>query len=644
LENSAGFQHSRFEISKPRICTGCENLYGYFQPQKNAQNAYKRKIMSEFGRSDWRRFLFGAFLLSVVVGLQGADSRLIITGATVIDGTGAAARSNLTVTVLNERIAQIARDGETGLNTAETVVDARGKFLIPGLWDMHVHWSEKEYLPLFIANGVTGVRIMWGDAMHHGWRKEIEQGTLVGPRLFIGSRIVDGPKPYWPTSIAAGTEAEGRLAVKMAKVAEADFVKVYSLLPREVYFAIADEAKKQALPFEGHVPIAVSAREASAAGQSSVEHLTGVLAACSSREDEIMKSAREALAGMLGTNEPASLFASGRESRSLELETYSETKAAGLFAEFKKNGTWQCPTLTVLHNVRFIDDSELANDSRMKYMPRMFKAVWNPTNDFRFNDRTADDVAIGKKLFQKELEVVGAMKRAGVGILAGTDTQNPYCFPGFSLHDELVWLVRAGLTPLEALQAATVNGARFMNRDKELGTIEKGKLADMVLLDANPLEDIANTKKIWGVVFGGKFYSRAALDEMLRKVEVLASSQKTSIAQALFGAFASGGVEAAIKQYRELREREPNGYDFSEEELNTVGYYLIGMKKYKDAIAVLKLNVEMFPKSANVYDSLGEAYMDDGNNELARENYEKSLKIEPGNTNAVEKLKVLKAR
>src|SRR6266481_9863492 len=131
---------------------------------------------------------------------------------------------------------------------------------------------------------------------------------------------------------------------------------------------------------------------------------------------------------------------------------------------------------------------------------------------------------------------------------------------------------------------------------------------------------------------------------MLSTVEMAASNRKMGISQALFGAFTSGSVEAAIKQYRELREREPKAYDFGEEELNNVGYFLIGMKKYKDAIAILKLNVEMFPKSANVYDSLGEAYMDEGNKDLARENYEKSLQIDPGNTNAVQKLKVLKAR
>jgi hypothetical protein len=604
---------------------------------------------------NWTAFMSAKQLilfLSVLVACQGGaeTNRLVIAHATVIDGTGALPMTNTTVVVVDDRILEVRKDATGSFPSAETIVDATGKFLIPGLWDMHVHWHEKEYLPLFIANGVTGVRIMWGDGAHHAWRKEIGSGTLVGPRLYIGSRIVDGPKPYWPSSVAAGTEAEGRLAVKMAKVTEADFVKVYSLLPREVYFAIADEAKKQAIPFEGHVPDVVSAFEASAAGQRSIEHLTGILAACSSREEEIMKSAGESLAAIMTTNEPSSRFASGRKSRDLELETYSKTKAVALFAEFKQNGTWQCPTLTVLHNVRYMDDPALAADPRMKYMPPMFKSLWNPTNDFRFKDRTAEDIAVGKKMFQKELEVVGAMKRAGVGILAGTDTQNPYCFPGFSLHDELGFLVQAGLTPMEALQAATINSARFMGAtrtgqyENNFGTIEKGKIADFVLLEANPLEEIANTKKIWAVVFGGKFYSRESLNEMLRNIERLATSQKPGIMDLLVSSFRENGVEAAINLFRKLKAKDPKRYDFGEEQLNNLGYYLIGMKKFKDAIAILKLNVEMFPQSANVYDSLGEAYMDDGEKQLAVQNYEKSLQLDPANTSAVEKLKVLKEK
>jgi len=235
------------------------------------------------------------------------------------------------------------------------------------------------------------------------------------------------------------------------------------------------------------------------------------------------------------------------------------------------------------------------------------------------------------------------MHRAGVEFLAGTDTGNPYCFPGFGLHDELAWLVRAGFSPVQALQAATLNPARFMGREQELGTVAPGKLADLVLLDANPLADIANTRKLAGVVFAGQFYPKSSLDEMLAKIETSIRNSKPPIAEALWRTIGDQGIAAAVAQYRNLRTASPEGYDFSEEQLNTLGYGLLGAKRVKDAIEILKLNVEAYPQSANVYDSLGEAYMTDGAKELAIQNYEKSLARDPANHGAREKLKQLRA-
>ncbi len=589
--------------------------------------------------------LFLPFLLLPLAALPafGVEQDILaLTHTTVIDATGAPAQRDVTVVITGDRITRMGPSADLQPPTDAVVVDATGKFLIPGLWDMHVHWYEQDYLPLFIANGVTGVRIMWGMPVHHEWRKEIERGRLIGPHLFIASAIVDGPKPFWPGSITAGNADEGRQAVIKARQEGADFVKVYSLLPREAYFAIADEAKKQGIPFEGHVTIAVSAQKASAAGQKSIEHLTGVLQACSSREDYLLKSAQDALATFLTTpNEPAGIIPEMRQSSQVALETCNPLRADALFAEFKTNHTWQCPTLIVLHNIAFLDDPSLTKDARLKYMSRELRSSWDPARDFRFKNRTSEDVALGKKVYQKEFELVGAMQHAGVGILAGTDTGNPYCMPGFSLHDELGLLVQAGLTPMQALQSATLNAARFMEREKDLGTIEPGKLADLVLLNANPLADIGNTRKINAVVFDGRLYSRSALDGMLTRVETLAS--KMSLAEVLLKTIEAQGLEAAAKQYHELRAAQPEAYDFREEQLNNLGYQLIGMKRIKDAVAILKLNVEAYPQSANVYDSLGEAYLDNGDKEPAIENYEKSLQLDPRNGGAVEKLKQLKA-
>jgi tetratricopeptide (TPR) repeat protein len=268
--------------------------------------------------------------------------------------------------------------------------------------------------------------------------------------------------------------------------------------------------------------------------------------------------------------------------------------------------------------------------------------MWDPSKDFRFRDWTSADVATQKRIYQKEVEIVGAMQRAGVELLAGTDVFNPYCFPGFSLHDELGLLVKAGLTPMEALQTATRNAARFMKRENDLGTVETGKLADLVLLNDNPLEDIGNTRKIEAVVAAGRLFTRASLDEMLSKVDAICN--RPSIAQRLLEVLKTNTAEVALAEYHQLKASHFEAYDFGEGELNTLGYQLLGMKRIEDAAKILELNTEAYPQSSNVYDSLGEAYMIDGRRELAIQNYEKSLRLDPKNTNAVEKLKELKAQ
>jgi hypothetical protein len=201
------------------------------------------------------------------------------------------------------------------------------------------------------------------------------------------------------------------------------------------------------------------------------------------------------------------------------LESFSAKKEADLFARFTRNGTWQCPTLTVLRSAAYRDDSAFTNDGRVRFIPRQVLQRWRQ----RIVNPSGESYAHAKRLFEKALEIVRDMRRAGVLLLAGTDTGNPYCFPGFSLHDELVLLVKAGLTPGESLRAATINPAKFLGLDQKLGTIEQGKLADLVLLQANPLEDIRNTQSIDAVIVNGQYYDRKALDKMLTLAQTLAA-------------------------------------------------------------------------------------------------------------------------
>src|SRR5215475_15009215 len=231
---------------------------------------------------------------------------LVLTHLTIIDVTGGAPKPDMTVVITGAHITDLGEAGKVSVPQGGKVIDAGGKFLIPGLWDMHVHWYGRDTLTLFTANGVTGIREMFGNSDLLRWRDEIAKGSLQGPRMVVASPIIDGPQPVWPNSISVRNEDEGRKAVTRVKKWGADFVKVYSLLPREAYFGIADEAKKQGLSFVGHVPFTVSASEASDAGQKSIEHLTGVFKA---------------------------------------LQPFSAQRETELFARFIKNGTWQCPTL-----------------------------------------------------------------------------------------------------------------------------------------------------------------------------------------------------------------------------------------------------------------------------------------------------------
>ncbi len=433
---------------------------------------------------------------------RAGEKPLVFEHVTVIDATGAPARPDRTLTVVDGRIAALGKAGAVPLPKDAEVLDATGKFLIPGLWDMHAHLAGTDFLSLCVANGVTGVREMHAfyPALVFYWRQQTAAGKLLGPHIVAAGAMVDGPKPRWPAAVTATNEDEGREAVRSLKKRGADFIKVYDKLPRPAYFAIADEAKKQGLPFAGHVPVAVSVVEASDAGQQSIEHLTGVLLACAADEADLRKEVREQWDVRLQVK---------------ALAGYREDKAQALFTRFAKNGTAHCPTLTVLRALAFLDDKEFTADDRVKYITPYLRTMLYPKGAVA----GPEDFADRKKVFQKYLAVVGAMRKAGVVLLAGTDTPNPYCFPGFSLHDELGLLVRAGLTPMEALQAATRNPAQYLGRSKELGTVEAGKIADLVLLDANPLEDIGNTRRIAAVVVGGKLLRREALRAMLDKVE-----------------------------------------------------------------------------------------------------------------------------
>ena len=453
--------------------------------------------------------------------LAQSDGSVVITNVTVIDVESGQRRPGLSVVVTGPRITRVGSVAPNEFPGARRL-DGTGKFLIPGLWDFHVHSAYPGLInamsPLYVANGVTGVREMFGMmASVKAWRSDVAKGAIAGPRIYAAGHILDGPNPIWPGSASAKTPADARRLVDSLQAAGADFIKVYSLLPRDVFLAIAEQAKAKRISFQGHVPEAVDFREASNAGQRTMEHLTGMSLACSSKEAEF----RAARAGALG-DQQAWRRVAAQQGPAIR-DSYDPARCAELFALLKKNMSWQVPTLVVNHNMAYLDDSTLGLDPRLKYIPKYLSSGWNPKTDFRLRDRTPEQWAGAKKNYELQVRMVGEMYKAGVPILAGTDVLNPYCLPGFSLHDELAYLVQAGLTPIDALRSATLNPARFLGADS-LGTIAANKVADLVLLDADPLADIKNTTRINAVVANGKLYDRAALDALLASAEKLAAS------------------------------------------------------------------------------------------------------------------------
>jgi imidazolonepropionase-like amidohydrolase len=455
----------------------------------------------------------------------GGGEAFAISGVTLIDGTDAPPKPNTSVVIEGERIAEVRPADSGATPQGMRVVDGAGRYLIPGLWDSHVHafvfpWQADRYFPLLIANGVTGIRDMGGAfpmSAIDEIRAAIASGARVGPRIVAGI-MVDGPIPVWPFSLRAGTAEEGREAVATIAEAGADFVKVYTLLPRVAFEAIAEAANERGLPFAGHVPIAVTPAEASDAGQRSVEHYSdSILPFVSSAEEEIVATLRAAASGP----DPVQAYAAAFFGSAPRLvETFDPEKTASLAAHLAANQTWFTPTLIIGQTLAMSGDPAQAGDPRLRYLPAAVTASWNPGSAVW----PPELLTAFRRSVELGEQMSATMQGSGVPLLAGTDLGLPNIFPGFSLHDELALLVAAGLTPLQALHAATRNPARCFGLERELGTVEPGKIADLVLLDADPLADIANAGRIAAVVATGRLFEKRDIQEMMQAAERAAAT------------------------------------------------------------------------------------------------------------------------
>jgi imidazolonepropionase-like amidohydrolase len=454
------------------------------------------------------------------------------THVTIINPHSGKVMPDMTVVVRGDKITDVGPSGQVQVSRGTTVVDLRDKFLIPGLADMHTHaQAEGIDTGLYVANGVTTVREMAGSPLAHDWRSRIDAGTLLGPRFTIGSRLIDGAPSIWNPEyldilqVADATQA--RQAVRQVVADGADFAKVYSRLSPSAYRALAAESHRLGVPFAGHCPDEVPIAEAADLGQASVEHLFWTPFGTSSNEAQI----RAQIAKIrLELGNYSGWFKAIQPLEWSAAHTYSPVKARRVFDKLARRRTRQVPTLTMhygLDNARTLPE----DDPRNKYLPASALAGQQlARQEFYLKDRDPAEDAEWAAMFEYRLRTVGELHRAGVPIMTGVDSATLGVYPGFSVHDELGYLVDAGLSPMAALYAATVEPATFLGANT--GRVATSYAADLVVLDANPLHDIANTKKLSGVVVRGRYLGPDERLRILAEVAEAAANEPAGVVAA----------------------------------------------------------------------------------------------------------------
>ena len=419
-------------------------------------------------------------------GTPGSCPTLAIEDVNVIDVLASRVRPNMTVIIEGDRIAALGPASSTfppqDARKDARVVSGHGMFLIPGLWDMDVHlWYRENQLPVFVAFGVTGVQDTGSDFERvSAWRRAIERGDAIGPHVVTSGPPVAGreTRDRRLPVLLARTPAEARRAFDRLWDLDTDFIEVQPELSRDAYFALAEMARHWNMRLTGPIPSSISSAEAIEARQVNVDDLAGVAVAA---EPELLR----------------------------------------FFERCAMFGMRFSPALTMWRRMAHIDDQKLKSDPSLKYVPAAIRDSWTGsagTGHAWAGDAGRESAVSGAQV-EAAYRLVRLMKRSGVEVLAATHTGDPYTVPGATLHDELEQMVAAGLTPAQALEAATIAPARLLAWDHAMGTVDMGKVADLVLLGANPLENIRNTRKIEAVFTRGKYYSRQDLDAILAAVQ-----------------------------------------------------------------------------------------------------------------------------
>ena len=464
---------------------------------------------------------------------------ILIKSINVVDVETGKVAYDQNILIENNRIKSITQ-GSSPTPNVDLSIDAKGKYAVPGLWDMHTHSNQLSpwlHHPLYIANGVTGIRDMSGqlserDSYWAGtqerleWTKDLDTHERISPRYVLQSSYqIDGP-----SSVPEGFPAFFKLEhtedvdslLNFYKNEKTDFIKVYSQIPPKSYKKLATSASKYGLHLAGHKPVFISLEDAILHGQKSFEHGRIFMYECFPKADSLVVS-----------SDWKRLF---MESRSSMVQDFDWATALELMQLMKEKKAYWTPTLQTLKFEAYAHEPSFLSNENLKYVSTARKKLWWGPDVQNNKERSLS--AKGKGLSTAFYEAAQAqIKKAneiGVPIMAGSDVTDSYTFAGFSMHEELKDLTACGLTNLEALRAATIIPAQYAKLDKDFGSIEENKMADLIVLEGNPLEDIVNTKRISGVLSNGAYYNSDAIEELKSYVEAMSSSFHMNI-KVIFG-------------------------------------------------------------------------------------------------------------
>lgn len=473
----------------------------------------------------------------------------VIENARVVDVASGVLFDAAEVRIEGDRIVAVGAAGADGVATVR--IDARGKYLVPGYWDMHVHvnapgLAERWLLPQLLASGVTGVRDMAGDcwasacdadiAFMHGVRQRLDQGEIPGPRLVaIASDAVGGPRGWtkdMPRWAAPANAADAKLVVREAQRRGVDLIKIYDALPRPAYFALLREARTVGLPVAGHVPLGVSTLEAVEAGQQTIDHARHPLIDCSAfgrTFHDVFESWATGESERIYRNWADDAHPGNNLGGFYQpiLALYDAERCRRVIEGFARSRTYYVPTLITRKFEALADDASFSDDARLASVPAALRRSWSEDAG-RLRQRFAASPAEKRaylEFYERARSLTGQMHGAGVPMLIGTDTPDSYCFPGSGYHDEMLELRKAGLSNAAILRAATLDAAALLGMQDRFGSVSVGKAADLVLLDADPLEAIENARRIAAVIVRGRVYDRAQLDRLQSDALAFARAQ-----------------------------------------------------------------------------------------------------------------------